>query len=393
MLSNFSTTFVVIFFLLLPFGSSFGNNNLTAQDELCQFFIKQCPYLRSYRTPPQPYKPYSSTTYIFAVVTLVSLIDIDAYNQLMTIAARIELGWLMETCIDFGSPDLSPEAQALSVCQIPKKDIWTPSLVIANNIGDSNPMKDFSNDYVYIKRYEAGDIPRYTAFSSFQFKITTSCHIDPQKFPFNSASCKWDMIAQDDNKDIELNWMELIVQRIDNMAATMAVKDATFVPASCMWELTEIFVENGTMLGVETELNTNFRVVLNFNRKIQYYVAAIFVPLVLMIITQFAVFIMPPNSDRITFSVTVLLAVSVLQPVFTNDIPRTANPVYLFYYLQSHTAVNSLITIYMILAGSYVSYRPHHVGIVRLIDLFVFLACLFAIIVFNAIFFDYLAKD
>ena len=164
------------------------------------------------------------------------------------------------------------------------------------------------------------------------------------------------------------------------------MNDAKFVPPNSLWKFIDFEIIEGSLLGSN---NASYRLVFRFERKTQYYIVAIFFPLLLIIVTQLAVFILPPNSqERIAISVTVMLAVSVMQPILVEDVPKTGQPVFLFYYIQGHVALNSLITIYMLAVGVFTNGKNGmNSKKLRRIDFMACFVCFLLIFIFNLIFF------
>ena len=183
------------------------------------------------------------------------------------------------------------------------------------------------------------------------------------------------------------SWQVFDVMVVDDFSggndtlSKIIMEGATFVPPNSLWEFLGIQVVKGSQLGSDI---ASFRVTFRFKRKIQYYIVAIFIPLLLTIAIQFTVFILPPDcTERVSISVTVMLAVSVMQPILLGDVPKTGQPVYLFYYIQGHIGLNSLITIYMLVVEMFTHKKDEQIykklRQADLIAVFICFACVFVL--------------
>ena len=215
--------------------------------------------------------------------------------------------------------------------------------------------------------------------------FTTSCFIDPQTYPFNNAHCNWDLYLGDSGMDANIFWRNFNVTVV-NGRGRFIMNDVRFIPPNSLWEFAGSEVISGFQLGSN---NASYRAIFRFKRKTQYYIVAIFIPLLLISVTQLAVFILPPSSqERITISVTVMLAVSVMQPILVEDVPKTGQPVFLFYYIQGHVGLNSIVTIYMLAVGAFANGKSRkNYKKLRRTDFVACFVCFSLIFIFNFIFF------
>ena len=146
---------------------------------------------------------------------------------------------------------------------------------------------------------------------------------------------------------------------------------------------------------VQGDNHPGFYFSFTFKRKQQYYYVTIFLTIELLIALQLSGIILhPSDSNRAAYSITVILGFSISQQIFTENIPKTSQTVYLFIYIGSYMVIGSLVTFYsvfmcLISDSARVKNRPNVCGLpfVRFIDLVVFSMFLCLIILINCYYF------
>ena len=242
----------------------------------------------------------------------------------------------------------------------------------------------------------AGDIVLYkgtgpvlSATFNSDGTFATTCEIKVEKFPFNTAECYWDIgLARDNNMFLSFGGGILMA---DDPRANIGFPSSKFIPPTSIWQLEQTPYPFNLSSVPDLNAINKVRIVFNFSRVVQYYLLSIFLPILILVAIIFAAFILPPDSgDRVSFAVTVMLAFSVLQPVVTVDIPKTAEPVYLFYYIQTHLVLVAAATVYIILVHTFSLQEDKHAKIHRMArtaDVIVAVILLIFIVVANIIFF------
>ena len=169
--------------------------------------------------------------------------------------------------------------------------------------------------------------------------------IDFRKFPFDTIEAK-----------MEIFWLDR-VQYVNVTSTEVGTVDkiwpdsALFIPDSAIWRFRQPEMAITTKLvGDKYPLTI---VHYFFERRQEYYIMTIFIPTQILMALQLATFIMPPKvHDRATYSVTVNLAFTVSQQVINNQLPKTSQPIYLFYYIAIYLILGAAITIETIVMGT-----------------------------------------
>ena len=136
----------------------------------------------------------------------------------------------------------------------------------------------------------------------------------------------------------------------------------------------------------------------SLKRKQQYYNVTIFLTIELLISLQVAALMLPPDdSNRSAYSITVMLGFSISQSIFTGNIPKTSQTVYIFVYVGAYMIIGSLITIYCVFMCFFHQFisRGKWKGIpmARIVDLAVLIFALISIAAVNCYYFNQIIPD
>ena len=113
-----------------------------------------------------------------------------------------------------------------------------------------------------------------------------------------------------------------------------------WIPMNSNWE----YLENRTHYHSHAG---NIDFVFKLRRKPHYYVWNLFVPAVILTILQICSFQIPPyKTDRPAFSVTVMLALFLLNSLFFHFLPTSPLPTLASYYATAVIAFGTLCTIF-----------------------------------------------
>ena len=134
-MSNFLNLVLLMF--LIDAGVS---SCLTAKEELCQHIYNSCPSLQHHLNAPKPFLPDDSRTFIETVAYPLVLVDVDDYNQRLSMTAGFEVYWMLENSSAWYSNSLSEVAKQLSSCKFPLGHSWRPRVLLLNNIAKDDPL-------------------------------------------------------------------------------------------------------------------------------------------------------------------------------------------------------------------------------------------------------------
>ncbi|XP_005099539.2 neuronal acetylcholine receptor subunit alpha-6-like [Aplysia californica] len=214
------------------------------------------------------------------------------------------------------------------------KNIWKPRVVLLNTLGDRDlfeddhaPVSVTSDGYVF---WAPGSI------------FPTSCSLDMTNFPFDKQRCFIEMIS------MGLPSSELIfTNREEEVLQNFYVQNGE-------WELVNGSLRAGDVIVSSTSL-PGIQLQFVLKRRPTFFLLNILLPVVFLSLLNILVFIIPVNSgEKISYGITVLLAVSVFLSIVSSILPRSSDKVpsvtiYLFILLilSSLTVIDSIFIVYL----------------------------------------------
>ena len=172
--------------------------------------------------------------------------------------------------------------------------------------------------------------------------------LDFRKFPFDHVTPTIELFWVDSDLFVNVSKGEVI-----NMEFYWPSSPA-FIQDSAVWRFREpkMAITKSSVTVLESYSITN--VYFYLERRQEYYIMTMFVPIQILMALQMATFIMPPSAiERATYSITVNLAFAVSQQVVNNQLPRTSQTIYLFYYIAVYLVIGAAITIHTIVMTTF----------------------------------------
>ena len=222
--------------------------------------------------------------------------------------------------------------------------------------------------------------------------------LDFRKFPFDHVT-----------PTIEVAWLdsELFVNVSQTDIFSLAdhwPSSPVFIQDSAVWRFREpkmaITQSSGTLMKSYSITNVYFYL----ERRQEYYIMTMFVPTEILMALQLATFIMPPSAiERATYSITVNLAFAVSQQVVNNQLPKTSQTIYLFFYIVVYLVIGALITIHTIILTTFWQNSDwvhnkriilkHKVAMGRVVDLIVCSFMILLVMLDNAWYYSLVTSD
>ena len=263
----------------------------------------------------------------------IKVISLILLNR-MALHGLFLVEWTMPPCARWNYQNLhqfsslSHAAKRIQSCTFDKDKIWRPDFVVRNSIDGDYAMEKISKS-VKIQSYGNA---RW--FAGGKYKIT--CKLSYRQFPFDVNTCCIEFFSRDDFDDVQIEQMDIIVM------------DGFLVDGD-VWTLEKAYTHlQKDPFYRTTEMSACFVL----RRKGEYYIMTVFIPMASIMLMQLLTVIIDPDLDRTSFAVTVMLAMAVYQQIFVGLIPKTAEPVYLFYYIMYQILLGGLITAYIVINSS-----------------------------------------
>ena len=187
---------------------------------------------------------------------------------------------------------------------IPQNDIWKPDLVLRNGF---ETIQELGQSFNYVRVYNDG-----TVIWQPSQVFESRCSIDITYFPFDRQHCS----------------LKFEVWSFDASEVKILVLDGVDFGESfqehSLWKVLSKTFEVDSENFYESRISFTFVL----QRKPMYYVTSILLPVVLLGALIFVVFLIPAESgEKIGYSITVLLAMSVFLSIVSTILPRNSDDV------------------------------------------------------------------
>eukprot|EP00794_Sanderia_malayensis_P009133 gene9133-10106_t len=279
----------------------------------------------------RPVLKQSLPTNVSFGVELVQLINVNDRYQMITTKLWVRMKWKNQLFTWN-----STQWDNIKSVQVDAKLVWTPDIVLYNN-AESSFSGGTSKYKTKILMYADG-----THYWLSPGTFTSTCKIDITYFPFDQQTCilKYGSWAYDASGIIMLPDSNAVVtsQYINSsewQIANAYKKQNSLKYACCKYPYIDVTVS------------------LILKRKPLYYIFNVITPCIVLAITILFGFFLPPESgERISLTITILLAVAVFLQLVSDNLPRNSDSIPIlavFYMVIMAESALSLITTCVVL--------------------------------------------
>ena len=204
---------------------------------------------------------------------------------------------------------------------------WTPHVVLVNTVKKIEKIGDSWQLVRYKNNGQASFFPGEV--------LEAACKVDITYYPFDRHICSL-------NFTIWASWWtEVSLQKSSETVYLMHYSE------NGAWDL----IDSGYHISYSTYGAVNIDVLLLLERKPQFVVVNVVIPMICLVFLNALTFLMPIESgERISFSVSVLLSIAVFLTVTGDNLPKTSNPMpILSFYLLTVLTISALSTIASVL--------------------------------------------
>ncbi|PAA64225.1 hypothetical protein BOX15_Mlig000862g1 [Macrostomum lignano] len=260
---------------------------------------------------------YSSMTLnVYLGLKLAQLIDVDEKNQIITTNVWVEQEWKDANLVwdpkDYGG---------VSRLYIPSDKLWLPDIVLYNNADG---------------KYELVIMTKATVFSDGTVRwvppavYKSSCQINVEFFPFDEQNCtmKFGSWTYDGHK-VDLQHIAQKSPLVRNMSGKVTIDyavDLSEYYPSGEWDILELSAIRDDIYYpccVEPFPDVTFNITLR--RKTLFYAVNLIIPCVSISFLTVTVFYLPSESgEKISLSISILLALTVFFLLLAEIIPPTS---------------------------------------------------------------------
>ena len=246
--------------------------------------------------------------------------EINEVEGTMTVYFQFQYSWIDEKLS--WNPYFYNNTYILA---LPADAIWKPELVLAASAG---PVVSLDSSMTIVKYYPNGKALWFPSGV-----ISVSCGINIKYYPFDTQTCPITfMVSNYFSTEMVLNSM--------NKEAPLS-----FYMANGMWDLAKTeakVIDTGIQM---------FEVNLSLVRRPAFVVIIVIAPIMLLSVLNILVFLLPADSgERMSFTITLLLAQTVFMTIISDNIPHTSSPLsILCYFLGMQVLLSTIICVATIL--------------------------------------------
>ncbi|WAR01487.1 ACHA6-like protein [Mya arenaria] len=274
----------------------------------------------------------SHPTYVNVSFDLVSLLEMDEIIGKLSVVGILYMSWFEPRMM--WNPFLYGGKYVLNA---PIDSVWKPDIVVAHPV-ESMVALGYHHKWVKVRYY-------YNGIANFSpgDVISTTCQIDVRYYPFDTQECKIMFIPYG-----------------------MFGNEIYFItPENEV--LLNFFTENGEWALDKTETATGliadtfpfFAVVLKLRRRPTFVIVNVILPILFMGLLNVLVFYLPPNSgERVSYAITVLLAIAVFLTLVNDNLPKTSQPMSTICYFLLTNLVMSALIMMVTIYSLYIFHRP-----------------------------------
>jgi len=294
--------FIVVLCISMCSGQSYANMTQLWTD----MFTGYNPEIIPLNNQSEPLK-------INITVQLYGIVDVDSLQGVLTLVAGVSCFWYDEQ-LQWNPADYGGITKIISS----KKYIWTPVIALGTPIEFQQLAKSWTKVTVYSNGktiFGPGDVLR------------SSCTMTVKYWPFDKQLCEVIFFPADYTTDL----LEFVSTEPGFFNYNM-LKNSE-------WTLEDYTYKVRPSLGSAQVL-----FVLKLQRQSMFYVLSIILPLTGLFLINTLVFVLPQESgERISYSITITLALAVFLTVVSNEMPKSSDPMSLMCIFILLGVVNSLL--------------------------------------------------
>lgn len=269
----------------------------------------------NYSTMFRPVINQSLPLKLFTSFDIVAIHEFDERSEKFSVTGILNLKWRDERFT--WNPD---HYDGISQLVVDVNRIWTPPVALANSAEDVTRVTE---DWHLLTLNHTGDV-----YYSSGRVFSVSCSVDVTRYPWDRQTCQFWFL----NWGYGLKYLPVYFER--------DVVDLHLYSENGAWSIvgSGVGFQPGTVV---------FFFEIHLKRKSRYIIVNVISPIVFMSFLNVLIFLIPSDSgERISYSITVLLAIAVFLTLVGDNLPKTSEPMSnLSFYLLSVLVVSASITL------------------------------------------------
>ncbi|XP_037550358.1 acetylcholine receptor subunit delta [Nematolebias whitei] len=299
---------VSLFLLTLLYAGCLCRNE---EERLINYLFKEKGYNKELR----PVEQQKDAVDVFLALTLSNLISLKEVDE--TLLTNV---WIDHTWKDYRLKWNVSEFDGIEMLRLPPSMVWLPEIVLENN-----------NDAQFEVAYYSNVLVQYDGLCYWlpPAIFRSSCSINVNYFPFDWQNCTLKFTSLTYNaKEIKM----MLKETNDTILYTVEwiIIDPEGFTENGEWEIVHRPAKRNTYKHIPMESNKHQDITfyLIIKRKPLFYIVNIIIPCVLISFLASLVYYLPADSgEKMTLSISVLLAQSVFLLLISQRLPETSTSV------------------------------------------------------------------
>ncbi|XP_011490769.1 5-hydroxytryptamine receptor 3A [Oryzias latipes] len=253
----------------------------------------------------RPVKDHKKVTNVFLEMVVYAILDVREIDQTFISYVWIYMEWDNDY-ISWNKEDFC----GISSVAVPIEALWKPDLTI-----EEMTEKDKAPPSPLLKIHNEGKVE----FRNNQVIIST-CKMHAYKFPFDLQSCSLTF------KSVLHNDEEMMIQADEN-STHATLWSLEIIKTQFEWVFLNMFVSH-KVADFYGSNQTTIIYTVNMKRRSMLYCFNFLVPIIFLMILDMASFLIPDDGgEKLSFKVTVLLAVTVMQLLLNEILPSSTDKI------------------------------------------------------------------
>uniref|UniRef100_A0A8C3AYF4 Cholinergic receptor, nicotinic, delta (muscle) n=1 Tax=Cyclopterus lumpus TaxID=8103 RepID=A0A8C3AYF4_CYCLU len=279
------------------------------EERLINYLIKERGYIKELR----PVEQQQDAVDVYLALTLSNLISLKEVDE--TLLTNV---WIDHTWTDYRLSWNVTEFDGIDMLRLPTNMVWLPEIVLENN-----------NDAQFQVAYYSNVLVDNTGLCYWlpPAIFRSSCSINVNYFPFDWQNCTLKFTSLTYNA----REIQMLLKQDGDGVNTWTVEWIIIDPASFTengeWEINHRPAKRNTYKHIPMESNKHQDITfyLVIKRKPLFYIVNIIIPCVLISFLASLVYYLPADSgEKMTLSISVLLAQSVFLLLISQRLPETS---------------------------------------------------------------------
>uniref|UniRef100_A0A8C2A8U2 Acetylcholine receptor subunit delta n=1 Tax=Cyprinus carpio TaxID=7962 RepID=A0A8C2A8U2_CYPCA len=280
------------------------------KERLINYLFKE----RRYNKELRPVQNKDDTVDIYLALTLSNLISLKEVDETLLTNVWMEHGWT-----DYRLKWNETEFDNITVLRLPPSMVWLPEVVLENNNDAQFQVAYYCNVLIY---------PNGNVYWLPPAIFRSSCSINVNYFPFDWQNCSLKFSSLTYNaKEISLHLKEEKDEDERSYKVEWIIIDPEGFTENGEWEIVHKPARKNTYKNIPMESNKHQDITfyLIIRRKPLFYIVNIIIPCVLISFLASLVYYLPADSgEKMTLSISVLLAQSVFLLLISQRLPETS---------------------------------------------------------------------